>query len=621
MIRIPLSLLLLLMLCVTTVSAQHYTRGATRLGIIGGVNLGGEEATLKYANYTAHPYGMTTMEYFVVDRFALAGSLFAGTLAAEISGRTLFPGYGKQPITAYDTKYYGASAGVDWMLPTFWAMTPIAKFRLGAVMHHTRINGTEGFERRLSKGALLYSVGGGMEYSMHRDVKLFFSYDLVLTNSDEIDGLASGDQNDALSVVSLGLTFLLNPGKGQDVVPDRLDARPARPSRATRDGQPPSPGSTSSGSDAGLATAPSTVDENFDPVRGGLAIEQSPHTPTTFVPVEQGGALQLSTSLVLTPIRRFADLEDDPMLFTLTARQTGSEPMQLKNYVEILRDNKTIYQGNVELRLSGREQRFSAAEFLDLEELLIRLEGDAPLRRGNYIVRISTVAWDHELSSLSQAKFLNMDLRPIFGQSSDEARGAIAAKAVDVATEEQDALVVNFFDAAQKTSAASIAKPGSEAAREAVRIAPFSMTSESQEQFLSEGVQRSFTEALKLRNLAAGNPNPSRLKVVITEVYFPLDEDRLTEEARVLLDNAARHLNQHPEIYAEIRGYANDVGDETYNATIARHRAQRVIEYLVRQKTSSWRLTANDSDEYLAPVRPGEDPRTGRKVEIVLISR
>ncbi|MBE0556481.1 MAG: OmpA family protein, partial [Proteobacteria bacterium] len=184
--------------------------------------------------------------------------------------------------------------------------------------------------------------------------------------------------------------------------------------------------------------------------------------------------------------------------------------------------------------------------------------------------------------------------------------------------EDEDALVVNFFDPPQRAGIS--ASVDSRTAREALRLAPYSMGTDSREKFLAEGVDRSAGEALRLRGLASNNRDASRLKVVIAEVFFPLDEDRLVEEARILLDNVARHLNQHPELSIEVRGYANDIGDESWNANLAGKRAQRVVEYIVRQKTSSWRLEARDSDEYLAPIRPGEDPRSGRKAEIVLVT-
>jgi outer membrane protein OmpA-like peptidoglycan-associated protein len=295
--------------------------------------------------------------------------------------------------------------------------------------------------------------------------------------------------------------------------------------------------------------------------------------------------------------------------------------MELKNYVEILRDGRSLYQGNSDLTLNSREQRYTASEFLNLPEMLERTQGDAPLSKGNYVVRVSTVAWDYELSSLSQAKFLNMDLRPIFGPQSDEAKRLITGKAVDVTVEKQDGLLVNFFDVAQNVGSERAPKPGSDAARDAVLLSPRGSTQTESERYLADGVQRSFQEALRLQNIAASHGKPERLKVVVTEVYFPLDEDRLVAEAQTLLDNVARHLNQHPELFAEIRGFAADVGDESSNAALARKRAQRVIEYLGRQKIASYRMQFSEQEDVVAPVRPGEDARTGRKVEIALVRK
>jgi outer membrane protein OmpA-like peptidoglycan-associated protein len=618
----PAVLRILMVLCLVTfgASAQHYTRGAARLGIVGGVNIGGEEATLKYAQYTLHPYGMATGQYYPVHRIALSASLFAGTLAAEFSGRAFFPGYGRQQITEYDTKYYGASAGGDWLLPTFGDFTPFARFRLGTLMHHTRVSGTNGFERRLSKGATIYQLGGGMEYTLNREVKLTLGFDLTLTNSDEIDGLASGDKNDALSVISLGLVFLLRPGEREETPISRPAPIAARRTTHTQRADTTRTETPASVEDEwGPATSPAWYDGTYEPSRDAVALEQTPLATDALVPVEQSGKLQLLTSLSLTPLRRFADLEEDPSLITFTARQNGREAMQLRNYIEILRDNIVIYQASSEVRLPGRERTFLANEFLHLDEMLLRTQGDERLARGNYVVRVSTVAWDHELSSVTQAKFLNIDLRPIFGPSAETAKGIIATKAIDASAEGEDALVVNFFDPPQRVGVA-VAADG-ESAREALRIAPASISSVGREKLIAADIDRAAGEALKLRSLAANNRDASRLRVILAEVYFPLNEDRITEEARLILDNVARHLNQHPELSIEVRGFANDQGDAPWNTNLAHRRAQRVVEYLVRQKTSSWRLGARESEGVLAPIRPGEDPRTTRKAEVVLITK
>ncbi|MCZ7557839.1 MAG: OmpA family protein [Bacteroidia bacterium] len=620
-----LRILTFILLVTSCAMAQHYTRGAARLGILGGVNIGGEEATLKYAQYTLHPYGMATGQYYPVHRIALSASLYAGTLAAEFSGRALFPGYGRQQITEYDTKYYGVSAGGDWMVYSFGDFTPFTRFRLGTMMHHTRVIGTGGFERRLSKGALIYQFGGGIEYSLNREVKLTFGFDLTLSNSDEIDGLASGGKNDALSVFSLGLVFLLRPGEREAVPATR--PRPVRPRTTTtgpvaatqRSDTAQTPVAQPADDDWGPGTSPAWYDGTYEPARDAVALEQTPIHAEALIPVEEGAKLQLVTSLALTPLRRFADLEEDPSLFTFTARQNGREAMQLRNYIEILRDNAVIYQGSSELRLSGRERTFTADEFVDLPEMLLRTQGDETLVRGNYVVRISTVAWDHELSSISQAKFLNIDLRPIFGASADTAKSIISTKAIDASAEGEDALLVNFFDPPQRVGVA--VSGDTDNSREAFRITPATIGSAAMEERIASDIDRSAGEALRLRGLAANNRDAARLRVILAEVYFPLNDDRITEEARLILDNVARHLNQHPELSIEVRGYANDQGDAPWNTNLAHRRAQRVVEYLVRRKSNSWRLGTRESEGFLAPIRPGEDARTARKAEIVLITK
>jgi outer membrane protein OmpA-like peptidoglycan-associated protein len=325
----------------------------------------------------------------------------------------------------------------------------------------------------------------------------------------------------------------------------------------------------------------------------------------------------------VTPLRRLRDLEDNPKLLTLKAWQTGDDEMQLKSYIEILRDGKAIYQGNADLLLEDALDEYTADEFLDLEELQLRNQGDALLPRGNYVVRVSTVAWDQELSSIAQGKFLNIDLRPIFGPRADDAREAIVSRAVDVSAEGDDELLVNFFEAGQ-AAADREQQSGSRRPsrlREPLMLAPIGTVGSTREALLSASVQHSFTEALKLQSIAGSSGRSEHLKIIVSEIYFPIDEDQLTEEGRLVLDNLARHLNQHPEQFAEVRGYANDVGDEAYNETLARRRAQRVLEYLVRQKMNAYRIKVADVDDEQLMTAPNQDPRLGRKVEIILKNR
>lgn len=653
--RISLFVLIFALFAASTLHAQLYPHGALRLGITGGVNVGGEEATLKYAEYSIHPYGTMTVEHFLENDIAVTASLFAGTLSADISGRAQFPAYGTTLITGYNAKYYGLSGGMNFILPTFLRLTPMVRPRLGFLVHQTRVDGANGFEERISRAALTYGLGGGFETPLSPTVAFTFGYDLVLTNTDDLDGLRSGDKNDALSVFTAGISILINPG-GE---PDRLrhpkeerfstlqsTAIPAAQRRvrpidpgAVRDTSALQPSVAAEAPSAGEdAEAPPVSAEEGSPVplqsladareeapkelRGLTLNPKRVAVPEESAPDAERQGLQLFTQLSITPIKRLSDLEEDPSLLTFRASQTGSDPMQLKCYVEMLRDGVTFYQGNVDLLLDGEETTFDAEHFLKLKQLIDFNDGYALLPRGNYLIRVSTVAWDHDLSSLSKAKFLNVDLRPIFGAKEEEAREVIVSKAVDVAAEGKNELLVNFF---QATPAAAerirLEKKEPERMRASLALAPVSMTGTVREHYLSEEIENSLNEALKLQSIAGSVGRAQNLKVTLSEVFFPIDSDLLNQESRIILDNVARLLNQHPELFAEIRGYASDVGDESYNEMLASRRAQRVLEYLVRQKMHAYRLILGDVGRQQISAASGDDARLGRRVEIILRNR
>ncbi|MFA6234471.1 MAG: OmpA family protein [Bacteroidota bacterium] len=648
-----LATVIILMFSAATISAQTFMRGALRLGMNGGVNVGGEEATLKYADYSLHPYGTVSIEHYVMDRIAVTASLFAGTLSADIIGRPLFPAYGQQVITGYNAKYYGLSGGLNFALPTFFNITPVIRPRAGFLVHQTRVDGENGFEERLSRAAIIFGIGGGFDYPISHTVAFTFGYDLVLMNTDELDGLRSGDRNDALSVFTAGINVLITPGGDPEHLRRPKEERfstlqsTATPS-AQRRGRPTGVGAGEGGvEEPGTAEAARSGnrDENrtvtdeesgkatneevrniarsdgdgSQELRGLTLNPELERDRDEARPVGQGGPLQLFTQLLITPLQRLSDLEENPDNLMLRASQTGSDRMQLKCYVELLRDGVIFYQGNADLMLSGPQAEFRADEFLNLKQLIDMNDGYALLPRGNYLARISTVAWDQDLSSLSKAKFLNVDLRPIFGAKEDEARDVIVKKAVDVAAEGGDELMVNFF---QATEAASdrmrLEKKDPERMRASLRLAPVSMTGSARELYLSEEVEQSLNEALKLQSMAGTVGRAENLKVILGEVFFPIDSDLLNEEARVILDNVARLLNQHPELFTEIRGYASDVGDESYNEMLATRRAQRALEYLVRQKMHAYRLMLSPIGKEQLNSAAGDDARLGRKVEIIL---
>ena len=64
-------------------------------------------------------------------------------------------------------------------------------------------------------------------------------------------------------------------------------------------------------------------------------------------------------------------------------------------------------------------------------------------------------------------------------------------------------------------------------------------------------------------------------------VSFPFDSVALLREPRFVLDEVARILARDPTASATITGYADSLGDASYNLQLSRDRAAAVRAYLV----------------------------------------
>ena len=83
-----------------------------------------------------------------------------------------------------------------------------------------------------------------------------------------------------------------------------------------------------------------------------------------------------------------------------------------------------------------------------------------------------------------------------------------------------------------------------------------------------------------------------RQEVVLEGVKFRFDKDTLTEPSKAILDNAARILNDNPEVVVEVAGHTDNWGSYTYNIGLSDRRAASVVRYLVSQGVSAERLSS-----------------------------
>ncbi|WP_296765584.1 peptidoglycan-associated lipoprotein Pal [Sediminimonas sp.] len=90
----------------------------------------------------------------------------------------------------------------------------------------------------------------------------------------------------------------------------------------------------------------------------------------------------------------------------------------------------------------------------------------------------------------------------------------------------------------------------------------------------------------------ASNPaSPAYFQQAVGDrVLFTVDQSRLSEEAKAVLDGQARWLQDNPEYAAIIEGHADEQGTREYNLALGARRANAVHEYLVSRGVAGSRL-------------------------------
>ena len=110
---------------------------------------------------------------------------------------------------------------------------------------------------------------------------------------------------------------------------------------------------------------------------------------------------------------------------------------------------------------------------------------------------------------------------------------------------------------------------------------------------------------------------PDENKVVLARpIEFALDSTLLTEDSKVVLDELAEFLLEHPEIVLlRVEGFADEFGGSAYNYDLSGRRANAVTKYLVYQGVPEERLTPLATGEALR----SDLPKALRRVEFTVL--
>ncbi|MES0873063.1 OmpA family protein [Sinimarinibacterium thermocellulolyticum] len=79
-------------------------------------------------------------------------------------------------------------------------------------------------------------------------------------------------------------------------------------------------------------------------------------------------------------------------------------------------------------------------------------------------------------------------------------------------------------------------------------------------------------------------------RFILRGVNFEFDSDRLTPEARLILNDVAGTLKAYPNINVDVEGHTDWIGTEAYNLGLSERRANAVKRYLVDQGVPASRM-------------------------------
>lgn len=86
-------------------------------------------------------------------------------------------------------------------------------------------------------------------------------------------------------------------------------------------------------------------------------------------------------------------------------------------------------------------------------------------------------------------------------------------------------------------------------------------------------------------------PPPTKKKIVLRGVNFDFDRSEIRADARPILDQAVRTLQDESQVSVVVAGHTDSLGSDAYNMRLSERRAGAVRDYLVRQGIEARRLS------------------------------
>ncbi len=99
-------------------------------------------------------------------------------------------------------------------------------------------------------------------------------------------------------------------------------------------------------------------------------------------------------------------------------------------------------------------------------------------------------------------------------------------------------------------------------------------------------------------NIVSPPPTDEPLRLTVPRsIHFALDEDSISPESAILLDQVATVLQANPMLIVDLHGHTDSRASAAYNQDLARRRAENTRRYLIQQGIAPERLTLRSLGE------------------------
>jgi outer membrane protein OmpA-like peptidoglycan-associated protein len=646
----------LMLTAATPMCAQRFLDGEYRFSVDLGIGIPGDDFTRQQAQYTVNPFGGASLERVVFPNISAQFSAFGGYLKNEAGDLLLTKFYKlKYNSIDYHTVYYGGTLGVAYTLPSLFDITPIVQLHAGMIKLSAEIFFDQ--ERFVSnKSATVWGPTISFDYPVTHGLSLRAGFSARFTSSDLLDGIEYIEsQNDGFSVAFLSAVWTINPLTPQPLpgtVPGQ-GTSPTFPRGATGGGNPRRPGVTTGTDPAKHVSGEDNTQKGAGSIADGETAtgspveapgeETVPETPPiddlpvpeatvqreVVVPPASPTVEGIATLLDVNDFQSIPGMRDDPRSAQLTVTQREERSTPVRVLFEVARNGETIASSSREVTLRKAAQVLQPMQYIDFNGMTLADDYRSGLPTDEYDVVTSVRPADGTGSSVAARRMVHINYESLFATDAERVRTLVRNRRAGVALTGPNDVVFNTFGqefpvdgqyAQPRSGRTTKSIPASEVLRDAAPIAPPELSNGERQSWLANLMRESFSKSLGILNSGQKAPeSPERLSSIVAEVFFPFDGAQLTDESKIVLDQLAQLLSQHPEINAEIRGFADEVGDDAYNVLLSQRRADRVYEYLNRRQIPDTRIHSHGLGKARFNLsRTPLEEQKNRKVQIVV---